>query len=161
MKSTLKICKDNTGLRAEKIKERVQNNFLFYKLLAVLAAVVGWIYIYYPIYSFLFNGKLVPFIPVEFMFVDHSSNLGFLIASFIQAILSAYALSGDLCMGYLLVYTVMDYRIRVDVTEIDFKEFDDLWNDRSTSTLLYRHMYLRNICRKYIDMRQYSLMTLF
>lgn len=155
MNSTRKICQENTDRRAEIIKKRVENNFWFYKFLAGLVAIIAVIYLYYPIYSYVFNGKLVPFIPVEFMFVDHTTNVGFLIGTIFQAILGIYAISGDVYMIFAFIYIVMDYSIRVDIIKIDFNELDDLWSDTSTFTSSYRLMYLRNICWKFIDMNRY------
>jgi len=109
---------------------------------------------YYPIYSYLFDGKLVPFVSMEFMFVDQSTKLGFLIASMIEAVLGTIGIGVDVYMLFGMVFVIMNYRIRVDIIEIDFNELDDLWSDTSTTTSFYRRMYLRNICWKFIDMRR-------
>lgn len=112
---------------------------------------------FYPVKSFLIDGELVPFVPTEIMFVDQSTLLGYFIAGGMMVIMGLYAISGTEYMGLAFVYLILNYSPRVDLLEIDIDELNELWDDTSTSTLAYRHLFLRNICRKYIDMREYNL----
>lgn len=153
MISTIKICQQNNGERAEKLKNRMHANFTFYKFLTIVDIVVTIEFLYYPLYSYIFHGKLVPALPVEVMFVDQSTSSGFLITCIIQALLGVYSITQIVYMRYCFIYAIMNYTIRVDIADIDFNELDELWRDTSKSTLSYRNMLLKNICQKYNDMR--------
>lgn len=109
---------------------------------------------YYPVKSYFIDGKLVPFVPLEFMFIDQSTKLGFFIASGIMTVLGIYAIVGTEYMALSFVFVIMNYGPRVDILEENFNELDKLWRHTSSSTVSYRHVYLRNICRKYVDMRE-------
>lgn len=155
--STLKICHQSTGLRGIRIERRLLENFTFYKFIASLAIVITIVYMFYPVKSFLIDGELVPFVPIEIMFIDQSTLLGYFIAGIMMVVMGLYAVFGTEFMGLTFVYLIANYSPQADILEIDIDELNELWDDTSTSTLAYRHMFLRNICRKCIDMREYSL----
>lgn len=90
---------------------------------------------------------------MEIIFIDQSTQLGFLTANIVMAILGVYTVAITIYMLMHFIILVMSYTIRVDILEIDFKELDGLWSDTSTSPEAHRHMFLRNICVKCIDMR--------
>lgn len=154
---TLKICQQSTGRRGIRLESRLLANFTFYKFIASMAIIITIIYMFYPVKSFLIDGELVPFVPIEIMFVDQSTLLGYFIAGVMMVIMGLYAISGTEYMGLTFVYLILNYSPRVDILKIDIDELNELWDDTSTSTLAYRHLFLRNICRKYIDMREYNL----
>lgn len=153
--STLKICQQNTGRRGDVLKSRILSNFDFYKFLASLAIIIIVLYTFYPVHSFIVNGELVPFVPIEIMFLDQSTLSGYLTASIIMVTLGIYCVSGTEYMGLIFDYLVTNYSCLVDILEVDIKELDEMWTETSTSTLAHRHLFLRNMCRKYIDMRKY------
>lgn len=95
--------------------------------------------------------------PVEVMFIDQSTITGYCIASSLMVLLGILAVLSTMYMGLTFVMIVMNYGTRVDLFETDFKELDELWSGGSRSSIEYRHMFLRNVCRKAIDMRQYLL----
>lgn len=152
-KSTLKICQQNRGRRGEKLKNRVDANFTLLKAISSLGILCTAMYTYYPVKSYFIDGILVPFVPLEIMFVDQSTTSGYLIASGIMVTTGMYAVFGTLYMGLAFVYLIVSYTPRVDLLDIDFYDLDELWSNTS-STLASRHLFLRNICRKYIDMRR-------
>lgn len=149
--STLKICKEDRGAN---FRNRMSANFKFYKLIAYIAIFCGGIYMYYPVKSYFIDGELVPFLPIKIMFIDQTNKLGFFIANAIMATAGVYAIFATVHMGMSFVAVIMNYGPRVDILKDNFNELDELWRDTSTSTLQYRHMFLRNICRKYVDMRE-------
>lgn len=152
--STLKICQLHGNARREKFNNLLIANYKFHKFLACIALIIIPLYMFYPVKSFVIDGKLVPFVPIEFMFVDQSAKLGFFIASAVMMTGGLYATFGTEYIVLAFVVVVMNYAVRVDILEENFHELDELWRDTSTSTLTYRHLFLRNICRKYIDMRE-------
>lgn len=119
-----------------------------------MALIIIPLYMFYPVKSFVIDGKLVPLVPIEFMFLDQSTKLGFFIASSILTITGMYSIFGTEYILLTFVVVVMNYAPRVDILEENFHELDELWRNTSTSTLAYRHLFLKNICRKYIDMRE-------
>lgn len=156
-KSTLKICQESTGPRGDRVRRRVESNFMLLKFIASLSIFIVITYIFYPVKSFLIDGLLVPFVPLEMMFVDQSTILGYCIASCIMATAGIYAILGTEYLGQVFVFLIINYSPRVDILEVDIDELNELWSDTSTSTLAYRHLFLRNICRKCIDIREYEL----
>lgn len=132
------------------------NDFL-YKFIASLAVIIIAIFLFYPVKSFLIDGVLVPFVPIEVIFLDQTTLPGFLMAGALMIVVGLYCALGTELMGLTFVYLIENYALRVDILEIDFHELDALWEDtKSPATLAHRHMFLRNICRKYIDLRQYT-----
>lgn len=153
-KSSLKIYKQNGDALGDPFNNRLITNFNFYKFVASMGIFITVLYMFYPVKSFIMDGKMVQFIPMEFMFVDQSTLIGFLVTSGIMATLGVYAISGTEYMALSFVAVVLNYGPRVDIMEADFKELDKLWGATSTSTIFYKHAFLTNICRKYDDMRQ-------
>ncbi|XP_037039731.1 odorant receptor 67d-like [Bradysia coprophila] len=153
--SSLKICQRNTGSRGDRLNQRVQNNFHFLKCVTLSAIVLIIIYLFYPVKSFLIDGKLVPLVPVEFMFIDQSTLSGYIIASCIMTTAGIYGTILTTYMGLTFVLIIINYSLRVDLLEIDIEELNDMWSDTSKSTAAYRRLFLRNIIRKCIDMREY------
>ncbi|XP_037040286.1 odorant receptor 67d-like [Bradysia coprophila] len=153
--SSLKICQQNTGSRADRLNHRSNSNFTFLKFIASVAVFIAILYMFYPVKSFLIDGELVPFVPIEIMLVDQSVLWGYIVVSCIMITLGVYAILGTEYMGLAFVFLIINYSPRVDLLEIDIEELNDLWSDTSTSTLAHRHLFLRNICRKCIDIREY------
>lgn len=152
LNSTVKLCKQNS--HRDKFRNRITENFRFYKFIASLAIIVTTLYVYYPLKSYFIDGERVPFLPIEIMFIDQSTLWGFYAASGIFITLGMYAIFGTEYMALSFVFVIMNYAPRVDILEEDFKELDVLWSNPSKSTLAYRHLFLKNICRKYVDMRE-------
>lgn len=155
--STLKICQQNIGSRGERLTSRVRFNFTFLKFIASLAIFLVIIYLFYPVKSFLIDGELVPFVPIEVMFIDQSTMWGYCAVSCAMMTVGVYAIFGTEYMVLAFVMMIINYSLRVEMLLMDIEELNDLWRDTSTSTLAERHLFLRNICRKSIDMREYEL----
>lgn len=156
-KSTLKIYKQNGDARGKPFTDRLIANLNLYKFVASMAILITALYMFYPVKSFIIDGEMVQFIPMEIIFVDQSTMFGFFVASGIMATLGVYAVFGTEYMALSFVAIVMNYGPRVDILEADFNELDRLWATASTSTTYYKHSFLTNICRKYVDMREWVL----
>ncbi|XP_037039267.1 uncharacterized protein LOC119076575 [Bradysia coprophila] len=154
-KSSLKIYKQNGDARGKPFTDRLTANFNLYKFVASMAIFITILYMYYPVKSFLIDGEMVQFVPIEFMFVDQSTLLGFLVASGIMGTLGVYAIFGTEYMALTFVAIVMNYGPRVDILNENFDELDKMWLTNSSSAAEYKHSFLVNICRKYADMREY------
>ncbi len=151
----------STGLRAEKLNDRLQMNFKFCKLILALAISVSGIYFYYPLTSYIVDAKFVQLIPLEFMFVDQVTTSGFCIATCIITAAAFVTVFGTLFVGITFAIIILSYATRVDMLETDFNELDNMWGDDAyisktlTSTIVHsRHMFLKNMYRKCIDMRE-------
>lgn len=156
-KATYKICQQSTGPQVEKLTKHLHENFNQYKILVSLAIIITGVYLYYPLKSYVVDGERVPFVPLEMMFVDQSTISGYCIASILMVTGGILAVLSTLYMGLSFVALILNYGPRVDILETNFKELDEMWCDASKSTIGYRHMFLRNICLKFIDMRQYAV----
>lgn len=153
--STLKICQKCTGMQAELLIKRLKYNYTYYKMVLSLAPCCYTIYLCYPVYTFLTKGELVQFVPVEIMFIDQSKLTGYCMASSLMVFGGVLITLSTMYLTLTFVMIIMNYGTRVDLFETDFKELDELWSGASKSSVAYRHMFLRNVCRKAIDMRQY------
>lgn len=155
--STLKICKQCAGSQAEKLKSQLHDNFIYYKFLTSLAIGVTVIYLYYPLKSYVIDGELVSFEPFEIMFIDQSTISGYIVANSIMVLAGISCVLGTGYMVLNFVVLIMNYGLRVDILTDNFSELDEMWSEYKSmaSTVAYRHLFLRNICRKTIDMRLY------
>lgn len=155
--STKKICKLNlSGSRATKIGDRLQENFKFYKLTAFIVILSIGIFVAYPAKAFILDGEFISMLPVHFMFVDQSTLSGFLTANVVMAFMGLLGTCATLYCILIIVATVFNYSVLVDVVEEDIKSLDDMWTRKSDTTVKYRYLYLRNICQKQQDMDGYS-----
>lgn len=114
-------------------------------------------YLYHPVSTYIMEKTLVPFLPIQLMFIDQSTNLGFFLASIIFVTLGVYGICVTAYVGLSFDILIMNYAPQVDMVEIDFNELDEMWSDISTNSLSNRHMFLKNVCRKYIDIRKYEV----
>lgn len=121
-----------------------------------MIAMVGVVYLYHPISSYVIEKKLVPFLPIQIMFIDQSTKLGFLLACMFMVTLGIVGICVTAYMGLCFDILIMNYALQVDIVEIDFNELDKMWSETSTISMACRHMFLKNICRKYIDIRKYN-----
>ncbi len=153
-RATHKICVENGNARGAPFLNRMVENFNFYKFVASMAIIITPLYMFYPVKSYVIDGKFVQFVPIEIMFVDQTTSWGFLFSSAVMGTLGLYAIFGTEYMLLTFVAVIMNYAPRVDILEANFNELDALWSETSTSKILYRHTYLRNVCRKYEDMRE-------
>lgn len=151
---TRRMCKING---TNKVRDRLLNNFKFYKFCAFFVVLAVVCFIAYPSKAFIVDHQHVPLLPIEFMFVDQSTLSGFLIANFIMSILGLFANAGTTLTVLLIAVIVTNYSIMVDLFEEDVKSLDEMWTGTSTTTVRHRHFFLRNICRKQQDLDAYSL----
>lgn len=97
---------------------------------------------------------LASLIPLEIMFIDQSKPMEFLFANTIMTVMAIYAILGSSYMIFSFIILIMNFALLSDIIEVDFKELDEMWSNKLTTTLMYRRMFLKNICEKYFDMRQ-------
>lgn len=114
------------------------------------------IYAYNPIKSFVVNRELVSLLPIEIMFTDQSKLSGFLIANAFMLIMGIYSALASLYIDLHFVAAIFNYSMQVDLIEVDINELDEFWRDTTTTTVLERRMFLRNICRKCQDKDKYT-----
>jgi len=110
------------------------------------------IFLAYPTKAFFVDHELVPLLPIEFMFVDLSTFSGFIAANLIASLLGLF---GSVATAYtilLIVSLILNYSVFVDMFEDDIKSLDETWSKGTNTTVLHRHSFLRNICRKQQDM---------
>ncbi len=135
------------------LTERLNANHSFYIVICIATFIVAVLFFYFPIKSFIFDHQLVPFLPVEIIFVDQSTVRGFLFANMIFLIFGVVGISAVTYVALSFVIAIMSYAPRVDILEIDFNDLDELWSNTSTSTCAYRHEALNNICQKFLDLK--------
>lgn len=110
------------------------------------------IFLAYPVKAFIIDHEHVALLPIEIMFVDQSTLTGFLIANGIVSVLGLCANFATVYAILIIVATVLNYSLLVDLFEEDMKSLDAMWNGTSDTSVMYRHLFLRNICRKQQDM---------
>lgn len=122
----------------------------------MLASLATLIYLFYPIKAFIVDRELTPLLPIEIMFIDQSTLSGFLIANILMIVMGLYAVDGSLYVALHLSNTILNYAMQVDMIEMDIDELNELWNDRTCSSISKRHKFLRNICMKCQDKHKYA-----
>lgn len=151
-----KICQQSSGTRGQIIHMRLSANYSFYKFLCLLTAFAGIAYVYHPLKSFIIDGELVSLLPLEFIFIDQSTTMGFIVANISMAGMASFAITGIAYIALNFFIIIMSFAPLVDVIQIDFDELDELWCKPSTSDCSHRRRFLQNICQKCIDMRGYE-----
>lgn len=119
-----------------------------------MAIIIIALYTFYPVKSYLIDKELVPLLPLDFIILDHSTLFGFHLANLFMAIMGIYGIVITEYLGLIFVILIKNYALRVDIVEVDFNELDELWRNKSTSTLAFRRIFLRNICHKFVDMKK-------
>ncbi len=155
--STVRICKINSdsNLRC-RIRDRLLSNYKFFKLTAFVSTLSLLIFLAHPIKAFLIDHELISLLPMEVMFVDQSTLSGFITANVIMSVLGVFASFATAYTILVIVATVLNYSVFVDIFEEDIKSLDAMWSGTLDTSVVYRHLFIRNICRKQQDMDAYD-----
>ncbi|XP_037039489.1 uncharacterized protein LOC119076688 [Bradysia coprophila] len=142
---------------AEKLNNQQLNNFKLCKLIVFVVLLVEVIFSYYPLSQLVFSGKLVPLLPIEIMFMDQTKLFDYLIANSFITVAGVSAAFTFLSVLFNFLMAIFNCSTQVDLIEDDFQQLDTLWKHPKTTTLVQRHMFLRNICQKCQD--RYNFMA--
>lgn len=112
-------------------------------------------YVALPIKLFLVDDVWMSLLPMEIIFCEQSTLSGFLAANAVQAHMGIYYGLATMMYPSVFLVSICYYRFQVELVGEDFKDLDKMWNGTSTTSVGYRHAYLRNICHKLQDMHTY------
>lgn len=118
-----------------------------------VAASLG-LFVVCPLYSYIAYNELISLLPLEIIFVDQSTFLGFVIANAVMIVMGIMATLGTIFYGAIFIYAIRMYSLQVNLIGQDFKDLDDMWADGSTVPLRYKQLLLRNICLKRQDIKK-------
>lgn len=121
---------------------------------AVGSAVCLGFFVICPFKSYFVDGVLMTLLPVEIMFVNQSTYVGYAIGSGYIGLTGCYAVLGTILYGASFILAVLLYSLHINLIEEDFKDLDDMWMEGSVVPLVHRRYYLTNICKKRQDIQK-------
>lgn len=149
-----KLCLENaTGTRADILICGLRKTCRLLKIYGVGVFVLLFCYIAVPVKFYIVDNILIPIIPFEFPF-DQTTVSGMIISLIIQGSLGSYAFLASIMFGSGFCICISSYNVLVDLIGQDFADLDEMWNGSSTTSVYYRHAFLRNICQKLQDLER-------
>lgn len=150
-----KICRQNlSGSRVDILKSHLVGTLKFLKLYAVGVTSCLGLFVACPIKALVVDKELMSLLPIEIIFVDQSTYLGFAVGNCAMAVMGIYAALGTILYGAAFIFCVLMYALKVDLIGQDLKDLDEMFADKSTVPLAFRHAYLKNICKKRQDIKR-------
>lgn len=115
-------------------------------------------YMFNPVKSVIYRdkGEMVSLLPFEISFTDQSTLSGYLTANACMSVMGVYAVFIALFVVLHFITIILNYSMLVDIIEVDIKQLDELWRDKRKTTVVERHLFLRNICLKCQDKDKYA-----
>ncbi len=150
-KFSLKISRQADGLAAQHLKKQQCKNLKIYKFITAVVYKALLMFMYNPLRSYMANRELQSLLPIDIMFTDQTQLTGFTIANLIMALMVIYLVFASLFMSLHFYGLILNYSIQVDLIEFDIKQLDTFWSGTSSTSLIERHLFLRNICQKCQD----------
>lgn len=152
------ICRRTAGLssRANILIDEFRTTLKYVKAFALAMAFALGSFLILPVKVFIVEGELLSLIPMEIVFCDKSTKIGFAAANFMQAIMATYAVFCVANYAISFIIIICSYNLQVNLLEEDLKDLDEMWSGKMEVSLAYRRAFLINICKKRQDMNWYD-----
>ena len=145
------LAKKNTEGERERILIDVTKTIFYHCKLVLLGNLGGAsVYMFYPIYDYLINGKLTPMSPLIFPFAMDGSLRSYWIGMFCNIVPPAWNVLGIAATSCYFMMCVDVYGGLILLIENDFKKFDGMWTKRCNKKL--RDAVFRNIMMSVMDL---------
>ncbi len=148
---SFKITRQAAGHVVQQLAKQQLKNLKLFKFISMVVLQSLLVFLYNPMKSFFVNRELLSLLPIDIVFTDQTQLSGFLLANLIMAAMGVYLISVSLFVSLNFYAIIVNCSIQVDLIEIDIKQLDTFWSNTSTTSLLQRHLFLRNICQKCQD----------
>nr|QGW45399.1 odorant receptor 26 [Bradysia odoriphaga] len=125
------------------------------KIFAVIGLLGELLYIYQPVAELITTRKLVPLMPIEMMFLDPTKVLDFVIFNSVLVVVGVWCPFYLFAVNFNFTTAILNCKIQVIIIEDDIQRLDAFWREPQTTTVVERHMLLKNICQKCQDKNRY------
>lgn len=142
--------------RANILKTELRKTLKLMKIFAFGFLSTVSLYVMIPAKTFIVDNEWMALIPMEILFCDQSTLVGFLVANVVQAELGLHGTIASISYELIFIIIISNYSIFVNLLAEDFKDLDKMWTDEIKVTVAYRHAFLLNICKKRQDMNRYD-----
>ncbi len=148
----MKIIRQAGRHTAEQFENQQRKNLKLFKLISLVMLQSFLMFMYNPMKSYIVNRELQSLLPIDIMFTDQTELFGFLIANVVMVSMGVYLICVSLFVSLHFYAIIFNYSIQVDLIEIDIRQLDALWSNKTNkASLAERHLFLRNICQKCQD----------
>lgn len=129
--------------------------FAFLTSYTIITGVCLGIYFAVPIKTYFVDNELVALMPVEILFCDPSTTLGFTFKTFVQILMGVHLVLISYASTVPLFTYILTYDVEVNILGENFNELDEMWTNHRNVSLAYRHAFLFNMCKKRQDMNKF------
>lgn len=134
--------------RAEILSFDLKKTYKFLCIYSLAVTMSLRVFLACPFKLYFFDNELMALLPLEIIFIDQSTQIGFVAANFVMVILGGFAVLGTILYGASFICIVYVYALQIKLLKEDIRDLDSMWRDSSVVPLAYRHYFLRNICVK-------------
>lgn len=147
-----KVFKDITeGPSADVLKRHVDATFASVKLCIFVQTFALFVFVWYPIYSYLFNNELVPIMPMQFPFIDQTTTGGFILAALLMLKMGLWAYFGSVGFDLFLASLIDNYCALVKLLQQDITNYAQMCKKGSGYSERYKREFFRNFLIKCQD----------
>ncbi|KAG4079239.1 hypothetical protein HA402_006962 [Bradysia odoriphaga] len=150
-----KVFKSNTSGQRERILSRVTKTINYHMAINVSSFLAGYVfYSAFPLYDYIFNGKLTLVSPLLVPLIDWTNLRGYFITTGFNVFAVSYCLTVCIAVSSLFFAFVDAYDGMVSLIEKDFGAFSDICEKKQCS-MAYDTAF-RNIMIQLMDLARFS-----
>ncbi|XP_037040732.1 odorant receptor 67d-like [Bradysia coprophila] len=139
------------GPSAFVLQTHVEATFTIVKLCIFVQTFALFVFVWYPIYSYIFNNELVPIMPMQFPFVDQTTTGGFIVAALMMLKMGVWAYFGSVGFDLFLASLIDNYCALVKLLQQDLSDYIRISRKGSGYSEQYKKAFFRNFLMKCQD----------
>lgn len=159
------VNRQNTeGRRSIALYESALRTFNLIKGFTCFLCIAIVLFVTFPVYNLLVMGKPTLLLSLDMPFVNRDTIRGFIVTIAFQALISIYAIAGNMAFDLFLAMIVSNYQGIVSIWECQLEELVVLYKRKETKkNIAYRRAFLKNVYLQLIDATElfysYTLIT--
>nr|QGW45397.1 odorant receptor 24 [Bradysia odoriphaga] len=151
-----KILIDNPiGHRSDDLVKEMNDAYNKVKFFVVVSVPCFAVFVLYPVQAFVTDGRLIPIMRIEFPFVDQTDMRGYLIGLVFMSLLGFLGVVGNVAFDVAVLTLLMEFKSLVTILKHDLDVYHEFSKESEAYSRQYRDSFLKNICKKYIDIHRY------
>nr|QGW45437.1 odorant receptor 64 [Bradysia odoriphaga] len=143
------------GPSALVLQTHVEATFTIVKLCIFVQTLALFVFVWYPIYSYIVNNELVPIMPMQFPFVDQTTTGGFIVATLMMLKMGVWAYFGSVGFDLFLASLIDNYCALVKLLQQDLSDYIRMTRKGSGYSEQYKKAFFRNFLLKCQDKDRY------
>lgn len=146
-----------TGPRSDDLIREMKDAYSKLKICVVVSVLCFVVFLLYPVTAYVTDGRLVPLMRVEFLFVDQTTMKGYLIGQAFMLLFGVLGLVGNVAFDLAVLILLMEVKSLITLLEHDLDDYYEISKKGEAYSTQQQDILLRNICMKYNDIHRQSM----